>query len=74
MGRKDHYASLEWKVIIYFPSLERKHVIYLSINLICIKNIFENYDYALLEGDQVKQKKVQRANAILLIKISADSV
>lgn len=66
MVRKDHYASLERKIIIYFPSLERKHVIYLSINLICIKNIFENYDYALLEGDQVKQKKSSKSQCYLI--------
>lgn len=43
VGKKDHLFSFLWKVVIYFPSFERKSIIFLSTHLISIKIIFENY-------------------------------
>ena len=43
VGKKDHLFSFLWEVVIYFPSFERKGIIFLSIHVISIKIIFENY-------------------------------
>lgn len=70
VDRKDHYSFLERKVSIYFPFLEKKRVIY----WIVLKLVLKTMSILLLEGDQVKQIKVQRDNVILVLKTSADSI